>query len=167
VLRQAMRRLASPVVVVTAEPSGRPPRGATIGSFTSVALEPPLASFNVTRGTRLHATLAAADQFAVHLLAFDQAAMAAHFADPELDSDSQFAAYRHSRAGAGAPPVLEDTLAVLCCRVERSFEAGDHTVFVGRVVDVLPGRDAPPLIYHRQTYRTVEGVGVAGPRFDD
>ncbi len=152
-----MRRLASPVVVVTAEPVGRSPRGATIGSFTSLALDPPLISFNVTHGTRLHATLTVADQFAVHLLAFDQSEMAAHFADPELESEAQFARYEVARAGAGAPPIIEGTLAVLRCRIDRTFEAGDHTVFVGRVVEAMSERDAPPLVYHRQSYRTVTG----------
>src|SRR5687768_8762445 len=123
-LRKAMRRVASPVVVVTAEPRGGGPRGATIGSFTSVALDPPLVSFNVTHGTRLHATLSAADRFAVHLLAFDQAAAAAHFADPDLEGERQFEPFSTVRAGAGAPPVMEGTLGVILCRRERTFEAG-------------------------------------------
>jgi 3-hydroxy-9,10-secoandrosta-1,3,5(10)-triene-9,17-dione monooxygenase reductase component len=154
-LREAMRRVASPVVVVTAEPPGKPPRGATIGSFTSVALEPPLVSFNVTQGTRLHAALKAARRFAVHLLAADQADVAAHFAELTPDGEAQFAPYAPARPGRGAPPVLGGTLGVLLCRRERCYEAGDHTVFVGRVVEVVPGREAPPLVYHAREYRTV------------
>jgi flavin reductase (DIM6/NTAB) family NADH-FMN oxidoreductase RutF len=166
-LRDAMRRLASPVVVVTAEPEGQPPRGATIGSFTSLALHPPLVSFNVTNGSRLHATLCAAQRFAVHLLAHDQAGLAAHFADPDLDSAAQFEPFDVLRAGSGAPPVLDGTLGVILCRHERSVEAGDHTVFVGRVTDVLPGRSSPPLVYHARAYASVKPVddqpGLPGP----
>jgi flavin reductase (DIM6/NTAB) family NADH-FMN oxidoreductase RutF len=154
-LREAMRRVASPVVVVTVEPAGEAPRGATIGSFTSVALDPPLVSFNVTRGTRLHAALKAARRFAVHLLAADQADLAAHFAELEPDGEAQFAPFAPERPGGGAPPVLDGTLGVLQCRRERCFEAGDHTVFVGRVTAVEPGREAPPLVYHARAYRTV------------
>jgi flavin reductase (DIM6/NTAB) family NADH-FMN oxidoreductase RutF len=166
-LRDAMRRVASPVVVVTAEPPGLPPRGATIGSFTSLALHPPLISFNVTRGSRLHETLTAAQRFAVHLLASDQADVAAHFADPELDSQAQFAPFAPFRAGEGAPPVLDGTLGVILCRHERSMDAGDHTVFVGRVTEVLAGRDAPPLVYHARAYASVSvergQTGLPGP----
>jgi flavin reductase (DIM6/NTAB) family NADH-FMN oxidoreductase RutF len=147
--------MASPVVVVTAEPEGLPPRGATIGSFTSLALQPPLVSFNVTRGSRIHATLTAAHRFAVHLLAADQAGIAAHFADPELESEAQFAPLEVVRAGEGAPPVFDDTLGVIVCRHERSMDAGDHTVFVGRVEHVLPGREGAPLVYHAREYGTV------------
>ncbi|RMF51994.1 MAG: flavin reductase, partial [Bacteroidetes bacterium] len=42
-LRGAMRLVPSPVTVVTAR-SGEAIRGITIGSFTSVSLEPPLIS---------------------------------------------------------------------------------------------------------------------------
>jgi len=157
-----MRRVASPVVVVIAEPASGTPRGATIGSFTSVALDPPLVSFNVARGTRIHGTLSSADRFAVHLLAHDQADVAAHFADPALDGERQLSAYRPAEASAaGGSPLIPDSLGMLVCRIESRLEAGDHTVIVGRVVDVLPGRDAPPLVYHRQEYGTVKSGGGA------
>jgi flavin reductase (DIM6/NTAB) family NADH-FMN oxidoreductase RutF len=154
-LREAMRRIAAPVVVVTTE-VGEGPRGATIGSFTSVSLDPPLVSFNVTRGTTLHHALGQADRFAVHLLAAEHAALAAHFALPELDGEAQFAPFPHRRFDDGSPPLLEGTLGVLVCRAESRFAAGDHSIFVGRVEAVLPGRDGAPLLYYRQTYR---GVG--------
>ena len=59
-LRAMLQRVASPVVVVTVT-TGDETRGATIGSFASVSLDPPLVSFNVTHGTQLHAALAADD----------------------------------------------------------------------------------------------------------
>jgi flavin reductase (DIM6/NTAB) family NADH-FMN oxidoreductase RutF len=154
-LRGAMRRIAAPVVVVTTEAGGEP-RGATIGSFTSVSLGPPLVSFNVTRGTTLHGALCQADRFAVHLLGAEHAALAAHFALPDLPGEAQFAPFPHRRFADGHPPLLEGTLGVLVCRAESRFAAGDHSIFVGRVEAVLPGRDGAPLLYHRQAYR---GVG--------
>src|SRR5690606_6978914 len=160
-LRRAMRQTAAPVVVVTAEVGGEP-RGATIGSFTSVSLDPPLVSFNVTRGTQLHRALCQADRFAVHLLGAEHAALAAHFAVPDLPGEAQFAPFPHRRFDDGRPPLIEGTLGVLVCRAESRFAAGDHSIFLGRVEAVLPGRDGPPLLYHRQTYRGVgEEVGNA------
>jgi 3-hydroxy-9,10-secoandrosta-1,3,5(10)-triene-9,17-dione monooxygenase reductase component len=156
VFREAMRRVASPVVVVTAHPKGAEPRGATIGSFTSVALEPPLVSFNVTHGTRLHATLKATRRFAVHLLAADQAEMADHFADPDLSSEAQFRPYAHTLGADGAPPLLDGSLGVLRCVRERCIDAGDHAVFIGRVYEVVPGRDRLPLLYYAREYGTIE-----------
>lgn len=153
-LRSAMRRIASPVVIVTVEtPEG--PRGATIGSFTSVSLEPPLVSFNVTRETQLHHALSHADRFAVHLLAAEHADLATHFALPDLSSSAQFEVVEHTQFEDGQAPRLADTLGVLLCRTESRFAAGDHSIFVGRVEGVEEGMEGTPLLYYARSYRDV------------
>ncbi len=151
-LRHALRDLASPVVVVTVEAEGGP-RGATIGSFTSLSLDPPLVSVSVTHATQLHGALSDADGWAVHLLAADQSEVAVHFAIPDLDGDAQLAPFGHVR-GPG-PPLLRGSMGVLLCRAHARFEAGDHTVFVGEVTHVVEGAGTEPLLYYRQSYRAV------------
>ena len=153
-LRSILREVASPVVVVTTQTADGP-RGATIGSFTSVSLDPPLVSVNVTHETQLHAALVTAGTWAVHLLSAAQAALAEHFATPDLDGTAQLAPFPHVAPDDG-PPLLRDTLGVLRCRPHARFEAGDHTVFVGEVVDLIEGAGSHPLLYYRQSYR---GIG--------
>ena len=154
-LRGALRRFASPVVVVTcAAPDG--PHGATIGSFTSVSLAPPLVSFNVTHGTRLHDALRAAPSFAVHLLGAHQAEVAALFARSDLDGEAQLARVPHRLSPRGLP-VVRDTLGVLLCRRHDAVEAGDHTLVIGRVEEILDAEaEGSPLLYLEGAYR---GVG--------
>ncbi|WP_412062583.1 flavin reductase family protein [Rubrivirga sp. IMCC45206] len=152
-LRSVLRDVPSPVVVVTVEGADGP-RGATIGSFTSVALAPPLVSFNVTQGTQLHAALGDAPAFAVHLLDAGQADLAEHFALPDLDGEAQLAPFDHVRGGG--PPLLRGALGILLCTPHARFEAGDHTVFVGHVTHVVEGSGHDPLLYVRQSYR---GIG--------
>ncbi len=89
VLRHVMRHVPSPVTVVTAAGAGER-RGITIGSFTSVSLEPPLISLNVAREAQMHPVLAAASHFAVHVLREDQAHLARRFSLPDLTSADQF-----------------------------------------------------------------------------
>ena len=152
-LRRALRNWPSPVVVVTTEARGEP-RGATIGSFASVSLDPPLVSFNVTHGSALHRALAAEAGWAVHLLAADQAELAEHFARPDLDGADQLAPFAHA---PGSPPLLRGALAILVCAPHARFEAGDHTVFVGQVTGLVESAGEEPLIYYRQSYRGVGG----------
>ena len=141
-LRAVLRSVASPVVVVTVDGvAGAARRGATIGSFASVSLDPPLVSFNVTHGSRLHDALGTTDAFTVHLLADDQADVAASFAQP---------------ASSDEVPRLDGTLGALACSVQARVAAGDHTVVIGEVTRVTPGRDAAPLLYYRKSYR---GIG--------
>ncbi|HEX8298609.1 MAG TPA: flavin reductase family protein [Rubricoccaceae bacterium] len=154
-LRAILQAIASPVVVVTVT-TGDETRGATIGSFASVSLDPPLVSFNVTCGTQLHAALTAADSFTVHLLADDQGEVATHFARPDLTTTEQSAG-ADLRAVPGLAVRLDGTLGTLACSVEARIRAGDHSVVIGRVDALVAGRDAGPLLYYRRTYRGVGG----------
>ncbi|MEM1114939.1 MAG: flavin reductase family protein [Bacteroidota bacterium] len=149
-LRTMLQGVASPVVVVTVAE-----RGATIGSFASVALDPPLVSFNVTHGTRFHEAVTSASVWAVHLLDASQADVADRFARPDLDGPTQLAPFAHVRAASG-PALLRGTLGILMCRPHARFEAGDHTVFVGEVEDLIDGAGTEPLLYYRRSYR---GIG--------
>lgn len=148
-LRSALRALASPVVVVVAHgPDGS--RGATIGSFTSVSLEPPQVAFFVMHGTRFHEVVEAAEAVEVHLLGAEQADVATAFA---------------VRAPAGLPeppqPAVDGALGVLRGVVARRVVLADHTLVVVGVTDIEAGTDGPPLVWHRQDYRTVGEIGVA------
>ena len=50
-------------------------------------------------------------------------------------------------ASALAEPLIEGAVAWLECRVVAEHEAGDHTIFVGEVLSIELGRNAPPLVY--------------------
>lgn len=153
-LRAVMRRVVSPVTVVTAAAGGEP-WGATIGSFTSASLVPPLVSFNVLKDSSLHAALLAADAFAVHLLGEGQADLAEQFALPELTSEAQFRGVAHSYAGGDVPPLLHDVFGALHCRRWAVYDAGDHSLFLGEVLRVSEGEAAGPLLYYNRSYRAV------------
>jgi 3-hydroxy-9,10-secoandrosta-1,3,5(10)-triene-9,17-dione monooxygenase reductase component len=157
-LREVMRRVASPVTVVTTGVDGER-RGATIGSFTSVSLHPPLISFNVMRGTGFHDVLRRATHFAVHLLRDDQAEAAEHFARPDLSEADLFEGVPLRRGTLpGGVPLLRDALGILHCRVWEVVPAGDHDLFLGEVLR-LDGAPVDgghsPLLYYARSYRAV------------
>ena len=61
-LRAVMRHVASPVTIVTVDtPEGA--KGITIGSFTSVSLDPPLISFNVMQSVNKKGTAVIINNF--------------------------------------------------------------------------------------------------------
>lgn len=153
-LRSALRSVPSPIVIVTVWTDAGP-RGATIGSFASVSLDPPLVSFNVTHDTRLHDALAETDALAIHFLAADQADMATRFAIPDLSGPEQLAPFNHQLVD-GHPPLLEGVLSTLVCTTEATVDAGDHTVIIASVGVIRPGREVAPLLYYEQSYR---GIG--------
>ena len=146
-----MRRVPSPVTVVTAAgPDER--RGMTVGSFTSVSLDPPLVSFNVALDAQMHDLIADAKHFAVHILSDQQAQLSNNFAVPDRTGEEQFAAIPH-RLDANGTPILEDALAVFFCTRYATYPAGDHTLVVGQVLDIEAGLDGSPLVYFDRSYR--------------
>jgi flavin reductase (DIM6/NTAB) family NADH-FMN oxidoreductase RutF len=148
--RRVLRRHAAAVVVVTAPG----PAGFTATSFTSVSLDPPLVSFCVSRSGSAWPAVSAAPLVAVHVLTADQEPLARIFATPGID---RFAAHEPLGTWHESPdgvPLLDGALAILICRVENQFEAGDHTIVVASPVDATHHDDteATPLVYHDGEY---------------
>lgn len=152
-LRVMMRRVASPVVVVTTASSGEI-RGMTVGSFTSVSLDPPLVCFNVGKEARMQALLEEADYFSVHVLRSSQDDLSNHFARPDLSANEQFGAVTFDKSENGIP-VIQGTLGVLHCSIYGSFPAGDHSVVIGKVEEIDMEEEGDPLIYFDREYTTV------------
>ena len=152
-LRQAMRRVPSPVTVVTAAGADEV-RGITIGSFTSVSLAPPLISFNVDHAAQMHDLIVAAERFAVHILADTQAHLSNHFAVKDRSGAEQFASVAY-RADTHGTPILEGALAVFHCTRYAVYPAGDHTLILGQVYQIDERAEGAPILYYDRSYRTV------------
>jgi flavin reductase (DIM6/NTAB) family NADH-FMN oxidoreductase RutF len=150
-LRAVMRRFPAPVAVVTADFEGDR-IGLTVGSLVSVSLEPTLIAISLGRAQAAHELIRGARAFAVNLLSWSQEDLARRFAQgmPPLALWHGVAA-RESAAG----PLLEGALGWLQCRLWGSYDAGDHTLFVGEVLVAEPGVDADGLVYRHGSYHRV------------
>jgi flavin reductase (DIM6/NTAB) family NADH-FMN oxidoreductase RutF len=85
------------------------------------------------------------------MLAGDQDGLAQHFAR----SVPPIAQWDGIAVRADDPLLLEDAVGWLRVRTVQEVPAGDHTVFVGDVLDVMLGRAAPPLVYFASGYRSL------------
>ena len=150
-LREGMRLFPSPVTVITAG-AGLSARGITIGSFTSSSLDPPLVTFNVSHGALFHSLLSGGALIAVHILGDNQAMLSNRFARPDLSPEEQFRDLEVTEDENGLK-IVGNTLGVFTCRIATSYDAGDHTIVVARVISFDPGRSGSPLIYYNQGYR--------------
>ena len=52
-------------------------------------------------------------------------------------------------------PVIDGAIAQIACTIEDRVDAGDHTLFVGRV-DALTQNDGDPLLYYQGSYGALE-----------
>ena len=127
--------------------------GATVNSFTSVSLEPPLVLFCLHERSRLHETLASSGAFTVNFLADLQAGVARAFAGRDT---ATFRNVAHHRAALGVP-VLSEALAFMVCRIVDRFVGGDHVIILGEVVELgEPLRHREPLIFFQGAFGALE-----------
>lgn len=148
--RRVLGHFPTGVTIVTSVCSDGRPCGLTVNAFCSVSLEPPLVLVCVEAGADSLCCIAEAGFFAVNVLPAERGeSLSRRFAGPGA-GEKKFTgvAYRSERTGA---PVLETALAWLDCRVQDSFVAGDHTIFIGAVLEAN-AQDGQPLVYYRGGY---------------
>ena len=125
--------------------------GLTVGTLVSLSLEPPLVGTAIAREAAMHELLRQAGGFALSLLGSDQEAVAQHFARG-VPPIAHWHGIAHREGSAGAP-LLDGALGWLECRTWAEYEAGDHTLFVGEVLECELGAASPPLVYLDRRYR--------------
>jgi len=166
--REVLTRFATGVTVVTTidrTENGAQPWGTTVNSFTGISLDPPLAMVSIGRERSIHPIIERTGRFGVNILGEDSQQVSDCFAGaPSPLPRSAFcnADYQLGRAGL---PILELAIAYLTCDVERVIEAGDHTIYLGRVIETAC-RDDPgwPLLYFRRRYLSIERAATADLR---
>jgi flavin reductase (DIM6/NTAB) family NADH-FMN oxidoreductase RutF len=141
--RAALARFATGVTVVGYAGEDGAPRGITVNAFSSVSLDPPLVMVAIARRARSHELLRARP-FSVNVLKVEQEPLARHFAGESQDVDIRWV------KGVVAPR-LPEPLAWLECEAWGEYDGGDHTLFVGRVVDFLFG-DADALGFYQSRF---------------
>jgi flavin reductase (DIM6/NTAB) family NADH-FMN oxidoreductase RutF len=156
---------ATGVTIVTVDLDGEA-HGMTANAFASVSLDPPLVLVCVDHNARTHAHLHARKRFGINILAQDQRPISEYYAQPVYNHEraETEAGARFERTAHGTP-VLHGALAYLECRLQSAQDAGDHTIFIAEVEDVVV-REGNPLLFFRAAYRKIgENVpGVDGTR---
>lgn len=154
---RAMGCFATGVTIITVDDGGRV-EGMTANAFASVSLDPILVLVCVSHKARTHAHLHARKRFGINVLSEDQRRISEHYALAERDPAhaEQEVGARFERTDHGTP-VLQGAVAYLECRLETTYDAGDHTIFIAEVEDVVV-REGQPLLYFQSAYHAM------GPR---
>ena len=125
--------------------------GFTATSLVSLAADPPLVSFNISRGSSSWPTVESAEYVGIHLLAEQQHEVAEAFATSGIDRFAAVARWRH---GPYDLPILDGVLAWMAARVHARITAADHVVVVAEIVRAAY-RDAAPLVYQDGRYTRI------------
>ena len=133
-LRDAMSLFATGVTVLTV--GGEHAHGMTANAFTSVSLDPPLVLCCISRSAVMHDAIGSTKRFGVSIMGADQRDTAKYFADKRRPlGPEQFDAVDWLEGPHSGAPLLNGSLAWLECELVDVHQAGDHSVFIGRVLD--------------------------------
>jgi len=156
--RQAMGSFATGVTVITLAEDGGEVHGMTANAFSSVSLDPLLVLVCVDNQARTHAHLQEKKRFGINVLSSDQRLISEFYAgSTDTHQHAEAAGARFVRSAYGTP-ALQGALAYLECILRHAHAAGDHTIFIAEVEDVVV-REGAPLLYFHGEYRAMgEGL---------
>jgi flavin reductase (DIM6/NTAB) family NADH-FMN oxidoreductase RutF len=147
-LRRVMGHFATGVTVITTYRKSGELHGLTANAFTSVSLTPPLLLICVDKKAESYPCFEESGVFTVNILASDQEDLSRKFA---VSGGNKFEGVSYRR-GANGAPILSGTLGYIECKVVSTYEGGDHTIYLGEVLEAET-RDAKPLLFFRGGYR--------------
>ena len=145
--KQAMRHVPTGVTIVTSLRDGEP-RGLTLNSFASVAVDPAALLICVNREARSYLYISSSRIFCVNVLAGEQRHLAEHFAGKVRERQFERIDYGVDVTGA---PVIAGAIAHFDCEVAEEHHVGSHSIFIGNVVS-CDARSGSPLGYFNGGY---------------
>jgi flavin reductase (DIM6/NTAB) family NADH-FMN oxidoreductase RutF/DNA-binding IclR family transcriptional regulator len=156
--REVLGQYPTGVVVVTAMGPAGDALGMTVGSFTSVSIDPPLVAFLPSKMSSSWRSLReSGGSFCVNVLSSDQE-----------DVCRAIAMRKHNKfdgipwfTSRGGNPVVAGTVAYIDCELEAMHDAGDHHIVVGRVLELEVMNGSYPLLFFRGGYGSFRPLSLA------
>jgi flavin reductase (DIM6/NTAB) family NADH-FMN oxidoreductase RutF len=150
--RALMARFPTGVSIVTTMDENGRPWGMTCSSVCSVTLTPPTLLVCLRTGSPTLRAMLLRGSFAVNFLHEWARPTAELFASGAPD---RFDLVRWRQdADACGPRLVDAALATADCRVDGTWEVGDHVVVLGATVGITEGLPWLPLLYGLRQYRS-------------
>ncbi|GIV97636.1 MAG: flavin reductase [Herpetosiphonaceae bacterium] len=128
-------------------------RGAfTANWLTQCSFEPPMVAVAVENDSHSIEVMRTSGRFAVNVLPSGSREIAGHFGKHHKKVGDKLAGRTYDRSPGGCP-VLEEALGYVECEVRGTLPAGDHTIFVGEVVEAQLLREGEPLTMKETGFR--------------
>ena len=138
--KTTLRMIPYGLYVLTAEGKEGAVAAATVNWVTQASFEPPLVAVGVKADSLSHSLIKETSAFALNVLGKDQGALAYTFFK-SLQREGQTIGGEAFRSGETGSPILESTPAFVECTLVDTLERGDHSLFLGEVVNAGVSRE--------------------------
>ena len=146
--KQAFRRHAAGVAVVTSLAPEGSPVGFTATSLASLAAVPPLATFNMARISSAWPAMTIGNHVAIHTLG----PRSRHHAERMAASRDLRFAEEHWAPGPFGVPILGDVTSWMLGSIIEVHPVHENAIVVVRIEDGALGAEDDALLYHERTY---------------
>ena len=132
--KTALRMIPYGLYVLTAESKDGKVAAATVNWVTQASFQPPLVAVGVKADSGAHAIIKSSGTFALNVLSKGQNALAFTFFK-SLEREGNTIGGETFSAGKTGAPLLAKAAAYVECKLVDTVEKGDHSLFVGEVVE--------------------------------
>lgn len=148
--RETLGHFASGITVIAGTADAEPV-GFTCQSFSSLSASPPLVLFSVMNTSTSYPKIRRAGRFSINVLAHSQTDISSQFARKGIDKWSGVNWHLSEHGN----PIIADTQMWLECELFAEYDGGDHTIVVGKVLELSPSdwHQGNPLLFFRGQYR--------------
>jgi 3-hydroxy-9,10-secoandrosta-1,3,5(10)-triene-9,17-dione monooxygenase reductase component len=151
-MRAVLGHYPTGVTLISALGADGGPLGLTVGTFTSISLDPPLVGFFVGHSSTTWPLMQEAGRFCANVLADDQPETAMLMASKDPDKHRRLA-WRTTDTGHVR---LDGCVGWIECDLHSVVAVGDHDLVVGAVRSLEVSTETSPLLFLRGGFR---GVG--------
>jgi flavin reductase (DIM6/NTAB) family NADH-FMN oxidoreductase RutF len=132
--KTALRMIPYGLYVLTSESKDGRVAASTVNWVTQASFEPPLVAVGVKADSTAHDVIKQSGAFALNVLGKGQQDLAFAFFKA-LERDGNSIGGQTFSPGKSGAPVFPNSAAFLECSLVDTLERGDHSVFLGEVVD--------------------------------
>jgi flavin reductase (DIM6/NTAB) family NADH-FMN oxidoreductase RutF len=125
--------------------------GCTVAWGCRASVDPPMILVCISPKRTTYSVIRESGNFCLNILGEDGTEMAKTFGFKSSKDVDKFAGLKYDVKASGAP-VLADAVAYVDCRLFGSYNAGDHYVMLGEVVEAAVQREGAPKIYNSKEF---------------
>ncbi len=147
-INEALKKITNGVYIIGSK-YGEKVNAMTAVWVTRLAFNPQLVGVAIGQSRFSHHMIERSGVFSISVLGPEELALSRHFGLKSGRDTDKFADIPYITKVTGAP-ILKNALAYFDCKVVSSPEAGDHTFFIGEVLDGALCREGAPAIYKKE-----------------
>lgn len=149
-ISEALHRITHGVYVISTK-HGKKINAMTAAWVARASFVPPLVAVAIGKTRYSHDLIKDGNVFAVNILGREEVPTGKHFGLTTGRKVDKFNDVSYDVKATGSP-ILKDAIAWLDCKVVSHHDAGDHTLFIGEVLDGDVLKDEEPVVYKKEDF---------------